>query len=166
MLGGFNDSRVMTREAQLQTGDITRYCGKALLDTGANTGSYIGEAMVLELGGEILLEPCSHMVKLGDGTTQVHINEFITIDIALYDDDGHLCEPIATELYIMPSLGKQIIIGLPDLLGNYFDYFTTILEKARLRKPAVRLERLQQLYGLCRNSLYTNRSRWKSIVSD
>ena len=64
----------------------------------------------------------------------------------------------------MPSLGKQIIIGLPDLLGNYFDYFTTILEKARLRKPAVRLERLQQLYGLC--TMEIHRVRLKLIVPD
>ena len=38
--------------------------------------------------------------------------------LLFYDDDGHLCDPIATEFYIMPSLGKEIINGLPDLLGN------------------------------------------------
>ena len=74
--------------------------------------------------------------------------------LLFYDDDGHLCDPIATEFYIMPSLGKEIINGLPDLLGNYFEYFTTILERARLRKPAVRLESLQQL-SLCREILCT-----------
>ena len=30
----------MTREAQLQTGDITVYCGSSLCDTGVNHGSY------------------------------------------------------------------------------------------------------------------------------
>ena len=144
----------MTREAQLMTGEKTVYCGHALLDTGANHGSYIGEAMVAELP-DLLREPCVHSVKLGDGATQVHLTEFVTIDVALYDDDGRLCDSIATEFYIMPKLGKQIIIGLPDLLGNFYDYFTSVLERARLRKPAVRLERLQQLYGLCRELLCT-----------
>ena len=67
-------------------------------------------------------------MRLGDSATQVHIKEFVTINVALYDDDGHLRDPIATKFYIMPSLGKEIINGLPDLLGNYFEYFTTILE--------------------------------------
>ena len=154
MLGGFFDTKLMTREAQLMTGEKTVYCGHALLDTGANQGSYIGEAMVVELP-DLLREPCVHSVKLGDGATLVYIKEFVTIDVALYDDDCHLCDSIATEFYIMPHLGKQIIIGPPDLLGNYYDYFTTILERSRLRKPAVRLERLQQLYGLCRELLCT-----------
>ena len=124
---------------------------------------------------DVPLEPCSHWVKLGDGTTQVHITQYVTLDVSLYDDEGNCCEPISTELYVMPDLGEEIIIGLREILGNYYDFFTTVLERARSRQPAVRVARLQQLYErgkehLCAvavdragtNSSQTNSSRTDS----
>ena len=41
----------------------------------------IGEAMDAELR-DLLQEPCSHLVRLGDSATQVHIKEFVTINVA------------------------------------------------------------------------------------
>ena len=152
MLGGFADHKVMTREGRLIHEGGVCHIHKLLLDTGASIGNYIGGAMVARLGN-VPLEPCSHYVRLGDGTTQVHITQCVTLEIALFDDDGRLCDPISSELYVMPDLGEEIIIGLPEILGNYYDYFTSILERARLRQPATRIARLHQIYGLCKEHL-------------
>ena len=91
-------------------------------------------------------EPCHHPVQLGDGRTKVICTEMVTLDVALYASDGTLQEPISTVFHILPHLGDRMIIGLPDILGNYYDIFTTILEEARLRRPKARIERLAQLY--------------------
>ena len=45
------------------------------------TMDLIGEAMDAELR-DLLQEPCSHLVRLGDSATQVHIKEFVTINVA------------------------------------------------------------------------------------
>ena len=156
MLGGYSGDKVMIREGQLLCGDKMVYVGKALLDTGASGGNYIGEAMVAELK-EAPREPCSHRVTLGDGKTQIHITQCLTLDVALYDEDGKLQPSTSVELYIMPSLGKEIIIGLPEILGNFYEYFIGVLERARARQPAVRLERLYELYGLCKDALCSDK---------
>ena len=152
MLGDFSNHKVMTREGQLQSGGKTVYVPKALLDTGANHGNYIGRSLV-DRFDNIDIEPCTHHVRLGDGQTLMHITECVTLDVALYDDEGSLLSPIATEFYIMPDLGDEIIVGLPEILGNYYDIFTSILERARARQPKVRIERLFQLYDLCKEEL-------------
>ena len=142
----------MTREGKLQYGDLTIHISNALLDTGASDGNYAGSA-VADRFDDIEREPCNHRVRLGDGKTMVQCTEMITLDVSLYAPDGSLQAPISTVFYIMPSLGDRIIIGLPDILGNSYDYFTTILEDARNRRPKQRVERLSQLYGLCKDQL-------------
>ena len=52
-----------------------------------------------------------------------------------------MLDPISIAFYIMPALDECIIIGLPDILGNVYDYFTMILEDARKWRPKVRIER-------------------------
>ena len=42
-----------------------------------------------------------------------------------------MLDPISIAFYIMLALDECIIIGLPDILGNVYDYFTMILEDAR-----------------------------------
>ena len=152
LLGGLKNFSVMFREGRLQCGDETYFVHRALLDTGAQRGSYIGAAMVAEFV-DLPVEPCSHWVRLGDGETQVHITQYVTLDVSLYDDEGKLSAPISTEFYVMPKLGKEIIIGLPDILGNYYDFFSAVLERARTSEPTNRIGRLHQIYALCKEHL-------------
>ena len=152
ILGDYSTAKIMTREGKLFCGGSTFHVSKALLDTGASSGNYIGESMLVGMEG-LEREPCSHLVTLGDGVTQLHLTECVTIEVALYDDRGCLCPSVYTEFYVMPRLGREMIIGLPDILGNYYEYFTDILDRARLRRPATRVERLYNIYGLCREVL-------------
>ena len=149
ILGDYSTAKIMTREGKLFCGGGTFHVSKALLDTGASGGNYIGAGMLEGMEG-LEREPCSHLVTLGDGVTQLHLTECVTIEVALYDDRGCLCPSVYTEFFVMPRLGREIIIGLPDILGNYYEYFTDILDRARLRRPATRVERLYNIYGLCK----------------
>ena len=143
----------MTREGQLQHNGHTVYVSKALLDTGAEEANYMGGLLADRFYGEIEREPCRHPVRLGDGKTIVTCTEIVTVDVALYASDGSLQAPISTSFYVMPALGDQIIIGLPEILGNYYEIFTSILEEARANRPKARLDRLAQLYDRCKEQL-------------
>jgi len=47
------------------------------------------------------------------------------------DDYGSPTEPMYTELYVVDGLGDEVIIGLPDILGSYFDFFVSALTCCR-----------------------------------
>ena len=140
------------------------YAGSVLFNTGASHGNYVGQSILDRFDG-LVYEPVSHWVVLGDGTSRVHLTQAVTLDIALYDDDSNLIAPISTQLYVMPDLVDQIIIGLPEILGNYYDFFISILERARERQPAVRVQRLYQLYRECRDELCRPEPRQKLLKS-
>ena len=152
LLGDLSKDKVMMREGKLQCGEQVIHISNALLDTGASMGNYAGSA-IAERFNDIEREPCFHRVQLGDGKTVVQCTEMITLDVSLYAPDGTLQAPISTVFYIMPALGERLIIGLPEILGNFYDYFTTILEDARNRRPKARIERVSQLYGLCKDQI-------------
>ena len=142
----------MYRAGHLQSEGKSVYVGKILLDTGASSGSYVGRSLVSRFP-DLPLEPCTHRVKLGDGKTEVHITQMVTLDLALYDEDDKLCGSIATEFYVMPDLDQEIIIGIQDILGNYYEYFTGVLERARRGQRKVQVDRLHQIYDLCKEEL-------------
>ena len=157
----------MYNDGQVLFGGKTVYVAKTLLDTGA-TDSYIGQALVERFTG-VPLEPCSHTVKLGDNKTHVHITQYVTLEVALYDDNLELCEPIFTDFYVMPTLGEELIIGLPEILGNYYEYFTGVLERARREASPQRVQHLHQIYNLCREELCKpcpNRRKLRSYASE
>ena len=104
---------------------------RVTLDTGADSGSYIGGDAVRALGSNIATEPCRHRVRLGDGKTMVTVNQIVYVDIQLEDNYGDYTDPITTAFYVVPTLGHEVIIGLPDILGNYFDHFSEFIYAAR-----------------------------------
>ena len=117
------------REGQIVTTMGSFYLGKCLLDTGATHGNYVGRALVDKLPN-VKLQPCRHRARLGDGKTILQIKEKVCLDIQLYKDDGKLAEAISTNMYVVDTLGEEAIIGLQELLGNYFEFFAQVLELA------------------------------------
>lgn len=101
------------------------------LDTGADSGSYIGQEAITALGPNCVVEPCRHRVRLGDGQTMLSVTKMVYVDIQLEDNYGELTDPITTAFYIVPTLGYDVIVGLPDILGNYFDHFSAFMHEAR-----------------------------------
>lgn len=51
--------------------------------------------------------------------------------IQLLDDYGSPTVPVYTELFVINGLGDEIIIGLPDILGLYFEFFVSALTCGR-----------------------------------
>ena len=152
----------MYRAGQAQSDGKSVYVGKILLDTGASSGSYVGRSLVNRFPN-LPIEPCTHKVRLGDNKTEVEINQMVTLDVALYDEDDKLCGSIATEFYVMPDLDYEVIIGLPEILGNYYDYFVGVLEQARRGERKERVQRLHQLYDLCKDELCKPTSSRKKL---
>ena len=117
------------REAVISSATQSRYVAKCTLDSGASHGNYVGRAAFAQLEF-VQPYPCKHSARLGDGKTLLSINEAVELNVQVYREDHVLSEPIATQFFIVESLGEEMIIGLPDLVGSYFDLFAEVLENA------------------------------------
>jgi len=117
------------REARVSTATGSRYLPKCTLDTGASHGNYIGRDALKRLEF-VKINPCQHSARLGDGETFIKINECVELQVQLYRSDQTLTDPITTNFYVVESLGEEMIIGLQDLLGNYFEIFAEVIEEA------------------------------------
>ena len=120
-------------EARISTGADCRYIPKCTLDTGANRGNYIGRE-ALSLIQFPRMFPCRHSARLGDGKTYVTINEGVQLRVQIFKEDGTLSEPVEASFFVVETLGEEMIIGLQDLLGSFFDIFAEVLETAANRR--------------------------------
>ena len=162
---------MVVREAQILTSEGFSYLPKVTLDTGASSGNYIGRKVIQRLPN-IAVESCKHSVRLGDGKTQLNLTECVHLDLQLYTNCGTLTEPIYTSFFIVDTLGNEAIIGLPDLLGDYFEHLTAILEAStQTQLPRSALERVltefQRLFLDFEQELDTrfpNHTRLKGLV--
>ena len=150
--GNIKGASVVVRSGKIHMGDLEVMVPKLTLDTGASSASYIGEALLAKFGG-IVRRPCRHRARLADGATSLVITEQVTLPLQIFDADNVLSEPIWTELYVIPSLGEEIIVGLPDILGNYWTLFIEILERARGTQRQVGGSRLQQLFDMAQEEV-------------
>ena len=134
------------RTAEIGSGGPVLRCTKLLLDTGASAGNYIGAEALRQLDAAnkaagrdaVRRHPCRQRARLGDGTTVLEVSEAVTLQVGLLDDYGERQKPIFTQMYVVAGLGDQIIIGLEDILGNYYDYFEHVLRQARKQSVAIR----------------------------
>ena len=142
-----NKSAVVRSGTAALVGSDTKLKTRVTLDTGADNGSYIGRDAITALGPDCKVEPCRHRVRLGDGKTTLTVTEMVYVDIQLEDNYGELTDPVTTAFYVVPSLGYDVIVGLPDILGNYFDHFSAFLHEARQNR--LRHGVVSRLEGLC-----------------
>ncbi len=126
------------RQAVMQVGSKRHMMQKVTFDSGASSGNYIGREAISHFP---LIEayPCRHSAKLADGKSIVMIDRKCVILVSPINDYDEELQPIATEFYIVETLGNEAIIGLPDLLGNYFEYFSEILQRAATGKSRDKL---------------------------
>ena len=122
------------RTAKFSSPSFSEYIDRVTYDTGASSASYIGKS-ALKNFPDAKRHPCRHAVRLGDGVTDIIIDEIVTLDITPINDYGEELEPISTELYVIEKLGNEALIGLPEILGNFFDYFVSILGSGPRKKP-------------------------------
>ena len=142
----------VVRQAVMNVGLVQLVMQKVTYDTGASSGNYIGRK-ALDLFPDVKTTPCRHSAKLADGKSVVTINEKCIILVSPINDYGEELEAISTEFYIVETLGDEAIIGLPDLLGNYFEYFSEILHRAATGKSKDKVpfanRVVSDLDGLC-----------------
>ena len=138
---------MVVREGEIVVGNNHYFLPRLTLDSGASSGNYIGRELLSRIPGAEVC-PCYHSAVLADGKTRVTITERVTLQLRLYDDYDKLGEAVTTELYVIDTLGEQIIIGLPSILGEYFDFFVDALHRGRqVQSPASKgaLVALQEL---------------------
>jgi len=121
---------VVVREGLVVIDGVNIKIPKITQDTGASHASYIGTKM-LERMPQVKRYPCKHSAKLGDGKTILEVKEYCVLYIQLLDDYGCPTEPMHTELFLVDGLGEEVIIGLPDILGAYFNFFVAALTNGR-----------------------------------
>ena len=147
--------RAMKKSAVTREGTVSVVGGKpciktrVTLDTGADSGSYIGGDVLKDLGPDFPVEACDHRVRLGDGKTYVDVNQVIYVDIQLEDNYGDFTQAITTAFYVVPTLGYDVIIGLPDILGDYFDHFSDFLHAARREQQRTQPCLQSRLEAIC-----------------
>jgi len=126
----------VNREAKIKIAGLEIMCPKTVYDTGASSGSYIGRgALNLLPESALVYEPCNHRAVLGDGKTQIHIKQTVTVEVIPIDDYDKDWDPVTVEMFVVETMNNQMIIGLPDLLGNFFDYFACIMNNAASKRP-------------------------------
>lgn len=125
------DLASVTIEAQLGVldGSKTVFVEKATLDTGARVGTYVGLAVIRKLGAK--LAPSTHKARLGDGKTVVQVAGEAHVTLALYTKGGELTAPQRLKVYVLEDLGEEILVGLPDILLKFYDFFSQILASSR-----------------------------------
>ena len=121
---------VVVREGYSAVDSVAVSIPKVTLDSGASHGSYVGKKL-LDKMPSVKQFPCKRSAKLGDGETILTVNSYCVLNIQLLDDYGSPTEPMYTELYVVDGLGDEVIIGLPDILGSYFDFFVSALTCGR-----------------------------------
>lgn len=118
------------------------------LDTGADCGNYVGRELLLKLPG-VQKKSCNHRVRLGDGGTMMTVKESVVLTLQLVRDNSFHSEPVCLELYVVENLGEEIIIGVPSLMTDCFNYLLEVLDAAALRdyeRSAEQTTRLQRLF--------------------
>ena len=154
---GIKGKSVVIRDGEVRVCGESRYVPKITLDSGAISASYVGAGLLERLGDAVTRYPCKHQARLADGQTRVEITEMVRLQVQVSGVDEKLTEPIYTEFYVLPQLGEEMIVGLPDLLGSYWPVFIDILTEARSRgSPEHRQaggERLEELVSIVEREL-------------
>ena len=120
---------VVVRQGVVKVGDVAYLMNKMTYDTGASNGNYIGR-LALHNFLDLVILPCMHRARLGDGSSILTITEKCIMSVCPVNDYGEELAPITTEFFIVEDLGDEAIIGLQDILGNYYDFFSELLAMA------------------------------------
>jgi hypothetical protein len=103
---------------------------QVLFDSGALNSSYIGKSFVSKHYDLLkdLLVPIQSRVCLADGKTTAAIAHAITLSVCFPDPAGVLHSGMVT--FAVLDMQATAIIGLPDILGTFLDFFVAIVKDA------------------------------------
>ena len=132
--------RVLTTDGEVVIPKIT-------MDTGADSGNYIGRAIISRVPN-VTEGKCDHNVRLGDGATKLRINSKVSLTLQLLRPNDRHTEPIILDFFVVESLGDEAIIGGPSLTSSCLPYFIELLESISGRGPDLAAELVVQMQKL------------------
>ena len=120
----------MHKDGLIQLEDRTLCFSQVLFDSGALNSSYIAKRFVDEhydLFRDKLV-PINSRVCLADGKTTATIAQAITLPVCFHDPSGNAHRGLVT--FAVLDTNTNAIIGLPDILGKFLDFFIAIVQDA------------------------------------
>jgi hypothetical protein len=103
----------------------------SLWDTGASNANYMSsefyEKNEASLSPYVL--PMKSSVTLGDRKTTLQLDTGLNLPISFLDDDGVKHEAIC-DFMILPSTGRDVIIGMPSLITDFGAMFLRTIADA------------------------------------
>ena len=123
---------VMARNGLLTFGKKFCEMHRIILDTGANSGNYVGEKILIRMGiDEKTCRKCDHEVRLGDGSTKMTVDRIISLGVVFFKTEQEIAaRHDSLDFYVVPTMGDEAIIGCRALLGPLFDFFIDLLHDA------------------------------------
>lgn len=119
--------KAVLTDAYFVTGDGCINKAKTLIDTGATDGSYIDKRFLEKVKDKApgKIKPFNHEITLGDKVTKIKIAEIFEVEL-FFEYKGQTYR-VTEQLRVMPSLGEEIIIGLPTIIVYLLPMFCGML---------------------------------------
>ena len=122
------------RKGVIRENGIEVTMGKVLFDSGALQSSYISRDLVDKnrdaWKGKIVRH--KGLVRLGDNQTTKEVNERITLRME-FEDANQTQHAAEVTAWIFDMPGLDAIIGLPDIIESYLEYFIEFLRTSKER---------------------------------
>ena len=108
--------------------------GKVLFDSGALQSSYISSELVDKNRESWKGRIVKHkgLVRLGDNQTTKEVNERITLRME-FQGDNQIQHAADVTAWVFDMPGLDAIIGLPDIVESYLEYFIECLRASKER---------------------------------
>ena len=103
----------------------------SLWDTGASNANYISSEFYEKNEASLspFVLPMKSSVTLGDRKTTLHLDSGLNLPISFFDDDGVKHEAMC-DFMILPSTGRDMIIGMPSLITDFGAMFLRTIAEA------------------------------------
>ena len=103
----------------------------SLWDTGASNANYISSEFYEKNEASLspFVLPMKSSVTLGDRKTTLHLDSGLNLPISFFDDDGVKHEAMC-DFMILPSAGRDMIIGMPSLITDFGAMFLRTIAEA------------------------------------
>ena len=141
-LGGSSKSDWASGKAYKYRQESSRQT-KVTLDTGANSANYISGKLIQEIRDSVYTPlfltqmEIPHVVMLGDGQHKITVEWCAKLFVAFEIPEESAgkrntwTQPVEADFWVIPGFGGEAIIGLPDILGKFWDFFNIVLQVAR-----------------------------------
>jgi hypothetical protein len=127
--------------------DIQDIMIKVLMDTGALCANYVSKNLVTDIRTTILTDKDiikqKTMISLADDSKSVTSDEKVKLTLQIIGKDN-TTQTYHGDFIVLPMVYNDIIIGLPAILNDLWDFFKTQLEATRRINQQTKPEQIKQ----------------------